>query len=215
MDLSKKFYASNAALDLSEATSLPLNSHLHHLLLTKFGITDIQTCKAALSDSDTLTYDQVVSDADIEEWKKRGHKENNTITMTQPGLIKNVIEATGMELCSANKTPTSQTALGSGPEGSSIKETWKYSSVVGMILYLCTNTRPDIAFAVSQADQFNSNPKKSHASALRMIIRYLLSTYDKAIIFTPTTDFKVDCCVDADLSGLHSREPQILKQDTS
>ena len=68
---------------------------------------------------------------------------NNTITMTRPGLIKKVIEATGMELCSTNKTPTSQTALGSDPEGSPIKETWKYSSVVGMLLYLSTNTRPD------------------------------------------------------------------------
>ena len=57
----------------------------------------------------------------------------NTITMTQPGLIKKVIEATGMELCSANKTSTSQTALGSDPEGSPIMETWKYSSLVGIV----------------------------------------------------------------------------------
>ena len=75
---------------------------------------------------------------------------NNTITMTQPGLIKKVVEATGMTLCSPNKTPTSQTALGSDPEGPPIKGNWKYSSVVGMLLYLSTNTRPDIAFAVSQ-----------------------------------------------------------------
>ena len=27
---------------------------------------------------------------------------NNTITMTQPGLIKRVVEATGMTLCSSN-----------------------------------------------------------------------------------------------------------------
>ena len=79
--------------------------------------------------------------------------------MTQPGLIKKVIEATGMELCSANKTSTTQTVLGSDPEGSPIKETWKYSSVVRMLLYLSTNTRPDIVFAVSQVAHFNSNPK--------------------------------------------------------
>ena len=75
MDPSKKSYASIAALDLNEATSLPLNHHLHHLLLIEFGITDIQACKAALSDPDTLTYDQVLSDPDIEEWKKSAHKE--------------------------------------------------------------------------------------------------------------------------------------------
>ena len=32
---------------------------------------------------------------------------NNTLTMTQTGLIKKVVEATGMTLCSPNKTPTS------------------------------------------------------------------------------------------------------------
>ena len=75
MDLSKKSYASIAALDLTEDISLPLNPHLHHLLLTELGITDIQACKAALSDTDTLTYDQVLLDPDIEEWKKSAHKE--------------------------------------------------------------------------------------------------------------------------------------------
>ena len=75
MDPSKKSFASIVALDLNEATSLPLNPHLHHLPLTKFGITDIQAGKAALSDPDTLTSDQVLLDPDIEEWKKSAHKE--------------------------------------------------------------------------------------------------------------------------------------------
>ena len=47
MDLSKRSYASIAA-DLTEDTSLPLNPHLHHLLLTELEITDIQACKAGL-----------------------------------------------------------------------------------------------------------------------------------------------------------------------
>ena len=115
-----------------------------------------------------------------------------------------------MELCSANKTPTSQTAFGADPEGSPINKTWKYSSVVGVLLYLSTNTRQDIAFAVSQVAQFNSNPKQSHAPAVKMIIRYLSATSDKGIIFTPTPDFKVDCYVDADFAGLHGRESQDL-----
>ena len=54
------------------------------------------------------------------------NSKTNTITMTQPGVIQKVVKATGMKLCSANKTPTSQTALGSDPEGPPIKETWGY-----------------------------------------------------------------------------------------
>ena len=67
-----------------------------------------------------------------------------------------------------------------------------------MILYLSMNTRPDIAFAVSQVAWFTSNPKQSHASSVKMIIRYLSATSNQGIIFTPTTVFKVDCYVDAD-----------------
>ena len=75
---------------------------------------------------------------------------------------------------------------------SPIKEAWNYSSVVGMLLYLSTNTRPDITIAVSQVAQFNSNPKQSHASAVKMLIRYLSPASDKGIICTTTTNFKVD-----------------------
>ena len=60
---------------MTEDTSLPLNPHLHHLHLTELGVIDIQARKTALSDPDTLTYDQVLLDPDIEEWKKSIHKE--------------------------------------------------------------------------------------------------------------------------------------------
>ena len=83
-----------------------------------------------------------------------------------------------------------------------------------MLFYLSTNTRPDIAFAVSQFAQFTSNPKQYHASAVKMIIRYLSETSDPDIIFTPSTDFKVDCYGDADFAGLHGREPQDLCAST-
>ena len=82
--------------------------------------------------------------------------------------------------------------------------------MVGMLLYLSMYTRADIAFGVSQVAQFNSNPEQSHASAVKMIIRYLSATSDKGIIFTPTTDFKADYYMDADIAGLHGREPQDL-----
>jgi hypothetical protein len=35
------------------------------------------------------------------------------------------------------------------PDGELMTEEWSYPLVVGMLLYLSTNTRPDIAFTVS------------------------------------------------------------------
>ena len=48
--------------------------------------------------------------------KFQRNRKNDTITMIQPGLIKKVVAATCMTLCNSDKTPTSQTALGSDPE---------------------------------------------------------------------------------------------------
>jgi hypothetical protein len=88
-----------------------------------------------------------------------------TITLTQRGLIKKVITATGLEECKPNWTPALMLALGMDPNGPPMQETWSYPSIVGMLLYVATNTQPDISFAVSQVACFNHNPKQSHACA--------------------------------------------------
>jgi hypothetical protein len=76
-----------------------------------------------------------------------------------------------------------------------------------MLLYLSTNTRPDITFAVSQVARFNSNPKASHAKAIKTIVRYLRRTFDMGTIIEPTGKLNIDCWVDADFAGLHGSEP--------
>jgi hypothetical protein len=110
-------------------------------------------------------------------------------------------------MSNSNWTPAGQGALGIDPDGPQMQESWSYRSVVGMLLYLSTNTRPDIAFAVSQVARLSHNPKKSHASAIKTIVRYLQRTYDKGMIVKPTGDLTLDCYVDADFTGLHRRDP--------
>jgi hypothetical protein len=48
-----------------------------------------------------------------------------------------------------------------------------------MLLYLATNTRPDIAFAVSQVARFSNDPKACHATAVKTIVRYLQKTRER------------------------------------
>ena len=131
----------------------------------------------------------------------------NTVTLTQKGLIQKIIDATGMNDCNPNWTPAIQQTLGIDPEGKPMVEDWSYPSIVGMLLYLSTNTRPDISFAVSQVARFNHSPKRSHAAAIKTIVRYLHRTSDKGMIVTPTGDLSIDCYVDADFAGLHGRDP--------
>jgi hypothetical protein len=93
------------------------------------------------------------------------NKDAGTIMLTQKGLIKKIISANNLENCNPNWTPAATSALGMDPNGKLMTEEWSYPSIVGMLLYLSTNTRPDIAFAVSQVAHFSYSPKQSHASA--------------------------------------------------
>lgn len=135
-------------------------------------------------------------------------RDDGSLILTQNGLINQIIAATGLEDANPNWMPTTQAALGSDPDGTPMKEQWKYSSIVGMLLYLSCNTRPDIAFAVSQVCRFSSNPKQSHAVAVKTIVRYLKRTQNKGMILKPSTGkLKLELYVDADFCGLHRREP--------
>ena len=130
-----------------------------------------------------------------------------SINMTQKGLIQKIIETTGMTDCKPNWTPAATEALGIDPDGEPMTEEWSYPSIVGMLLYLTTNTRPDLAFAVSQVARFTHSPKQSHASAVKTIVRYLHRTSDQGMIFSPTGNFELEMYVDADFGGLYRRDP--------
>ena len=133
---------------------------------------------------------------------------DNTIHMTQTGLIDRIAEATGLTSSNPNHTPTQNDALGKDIDGPPMMESWSYRSVVGMLLYLSTNTRPDIAYAVSQVARFSNDPKKSHATAVKTIVRYLVGTREQGTLVTPTGKLDIQLYVDADFAGLFKREAE-------
>jgi len=130
------------------------------------------------------------------------------IELTQTGLINKVIKYTGMEGASSKPSPAAPDPLGADKLGEPFDEEWSYPSAIGMLLYLASNTRPDLTFSVHQAARFSHNPRKSHAQAVKRIIRYLLDTKDKGIIFEPKPDQGLDCWVDADFAGLYGYEDE-------
>ena len=134
-------------------------------------------------------------------------RKDGSIEMTQEGLIKKILKTMNLEDCNPNWTPARAEALGSDPDGEPFDEEWNYRSIVGMMLYLSTNSRPDIAFGVSQVCRFGFAPKKSHGKAVKMIARYLARTANKGTIVEPSKDLRLDLYCDADYAGLHKQEP--------
>lgn len=132
--------------------------------------------------------------------------DENEFRLTQKGLIDKIVKATGLGECRPNILPASQMALGSDKDGPDMDEEWHYSSIVGMLLYLSTNSRPDIALAVSQVCRFSANPKQSHATAVKSIVRYLHRTRNEGMLLRPSGRLDLDLYVDADFCSLHGQE---------
>ena len=86
-------------------------------------------------------------------------------------------------------------ALGSNPEREPYNQKeWNYTSVVGILLYVLNNTRPDITFAVSQVAHFTAAPKVSHAKVIEeSFIRYLVCDPNRGLILKPDGTFDLKC----------------------
>ena len=102
---------------------------------------------------------------------------------------------------------TQCTTIGSDLSGPTFSNEFSYASAVGMLMYLASNSRPDIAFAVHQCARFTHSPRASHGEAIKRICRYLQGTLDKGLIIRPALDnIRLDIYVDSDFAGLWRRE---------
>jgi hypothetical protein len=72
--------------------------------------------------------------------------------------------------------------------------------MIGSLLYL-TASRPDIAFSVGVCTHFQANPKESHLTAVKRIIRYVNDTLSYGIWYSRETNLVVTGYSDADWAG--------------
>ena len=140
------------------------------------------------------------------------------LKLTQKGLIKKVLEATGMSDCRTRGSPTLIMPLGTDATGPHRKETWNYASIIGMLMYLSSNTHPEIQRAVHQCARFTHCPRASHEEGVKHICRYLQGVRDNELTFQPNADLQLDCYVDADFAGLwnyeNDQDPVCVKSRT-
>ena len=128
--------------------------------------------------------------------------------LLQTGLIDRILQALSLdnENITIRTEPASTTPLGKETTGAPRKEEWSYSSIIGMMLYLASNSRPDIAFAVHQCARFNHCPRLKHEQAVKRIARYLKGTRNKGLLFTPSDELSLELHADADWAGLWNSE---------
>ena len=116
-------------------------------------------------------------------------------TMSQRKYLEDLLTKYKMQGCKPADTPMQPgkylTAddCGDKHDKEYMKTTVKeYQSLVGALLWLSTNTRPDISFAVNQLARFLSAPGPSHVSAAHRVLRYLAGSRNIGISYIRTND---------------------------
>jgi hypothetical protein len=131
--------------------------------------------------------------------------DDGSISMTQPGLIDRILETLDLTKAAPKETPVTA-PLGKCTDAPGPSGAINYRSIVGMLMYLVGNTRPDCSFATHQCARFSHAPRLPHEVAVKRIGRYLLGTRDGGIILRPSKTVKLDCYVDADFAGVWGHE---------
>lgn len=78
-------------------------------------------------------------------------------TITQTELIAKKLKELNMESCDNSNTPPALIRLGKYVDGNAFNESWEYTNFIGMLTYVSTNSRPDIAYAVNQCVRFTQS----------------------------------------------------------
>ncbi len=134
-------------------------------------------------------------------------KSDGNIALTQPQLITSILQDLNLQASSAKGRTTpalSSVLLNEDHEGAPFDESFHYRSIIGKLNYLEKSTRPELAYAVHQCARFCTEPKRSHAEAVKRIGRYLLANKERGIVLQPQQE-TFDCWVDASHAGKWSK----------
>lgn len=58
-----------------------------------------------------------------------------------------------------------------------------YQRLIGKLIYLVYDTRPDIIFTVGQLSRHNADPRKRYLQAVKRVVRYLKGIINMGLIF--------------------------------
>ena len=116
-------------------------------------------------------------------------KEQGTLTISQQRFIEDTLKRFGMDDCNPVSTPCDTTlrlskdmCAKTAADYASMK-TKPYRALVGSLLYIATQTRPDILFATINVARYCEHPGPKHWGAAKRILRYLAGTKTLGLVF--------------------------------
>ncbi|KAI1000320.1 hypothetical protein K3495_g7878 [Podosphaera aphanis] len=116
---------------------------------------------------------------------------NQTIFINQESYVRKLLERTGMKNCNGVSNPLDcGTVLRESADDKLLdaENSALYRQIVGSVIYLSNNTRPDISYAVGQLARFMSKPRLSFLNHSKHLLRYLQRTMNFGITYSPRND---------------------------
>jgi hypothetical protein len=122
--------------------------------------------------------------------------------MLQPTYIKRILVQYGMQDSRPASTPMVESFFAhlEAEVDTTVVEQTLYQQIIGSLLYLALNTRPDILTAVCILSRFTSAPTKYCHMAVKRVLRYLQGIVYLALKYC-SSDIKMNVFVDSAYAG--------------
>lgn len=105
-------------------------------------------------------------------------RENGIYSINQSKFIKKVISSYGFEESKIAKIPMDSAYERNQQNKQLMTSNAKYQSLIGSLLYISLNSRPDISSSVAILSQKISQPTEYDWNQLKQVVRYLKGTID-------------------------------------
>ena len=126
-------------------------------------------------------------------------KTEEGIALDQEKYTQNILEQFNMQDCKPSKTPAKNNIkLEVAQEDSVRLDSHEFRSLVGSLLYLAKETRPDIMWITNVLSRFMNDLTVEHFSAGKRVLRYLPHTKLLRLFFPSTSDSTLVGETDAD-----------------
>jgi hypothetical protein len=139
------------------------------------------------------------------------------ILIHQSAYVQKILEKFNMDKTYPSKTSMVVRALEKDTDPFRLRQEgeevlcskYPYLSVIGALMYLANNTRPDIAFTVNLLIRYSATPTMHYWNGVKDVLRYLRGTPDLSLFYPKNQDLCLISYADAEyLSDLHNDKSQ-------
>ena len=124
-------------------------------------------------------------------------KSKGEIYLDQERFIDDLLSKFSMEDCHSVSTPM-EVKFKCDKGSTEIDSNLPYRELIGGLMYLAVNTRPDIAHAVTKLSQYNNCYTEETWKHAKRVLRYLKGTKEKKLVFKKSENPSLIGYVDAD-----------------